>query len=121
MKFIDTLASSVHQREPTTGFESTKFGDRGGSWAPSVLSMKDTGPPSRFACRWAAMACGDPKHGFAWLACPEGHHHRLVPFSWQTRTFCPSCCGRRMGYAFVLGKAHYALRGALPEPEDNEP
>ena len=42
------------------------------------------------------LACGDPKHGFAWLACPEGHHHRLVPFSSQTRTFCPSCCGRRM-------------------------
>ncbi len=42
------------------------------------------------------LECGDPRRGFAWLACPQGHHHRLVPFSCQTRAFCPSCCGRRM-------------------------
>jgi hypothetical protein len=42
------------------------------------------------------LACGDPADGFAWLACPVGHHHRLVPFSCQTRGFCPSCGGRRM-------------------------
>jgi len=27
---------------------------------------------------------------------------------------------RRMGYAFVLGKVHYALRGALPDPDHRE-
>jgi hypothetical protein len=43
-----------------------------------------------------ALSCGDPTDGFAWLACPDGHHHRLVPFSCQTRGFCPSCGGRRM-------------------------
>ncbi|MFT6145704.1 MAG: hypothetical protein ACJAZO_002411 [Myxococcota bacterium] len=43
-----------------------------------------------------ALCCGDPAGGFAWLACPDGHHHRLVPFSCQTRAFCPSCGGRRM-------------------------
>ena len=43
-----------------------------------------------------ALSCGDPTGGFAWLACPDGHHHRLVPFSCQTRGFCPSCGGRRM-------------------------
>jgi hypothetical protein len=43
-----------------------------------------------------ALSCGDPTGRFAWLACPDGHHHRLVPFSCQTRGFCPSCGGRRM-------------------------
>jgi hypothetical protein len=42
------------------------------------------------------LACGDPMQDFAWLACPEGHHHRLVPFSTQTQPFCRSCCERRM-------------------------
>ena len=42
------------------------------------------------------VRCGDPAHGFAWLRCPEGHHHRLVPFSCKGRGFCPSCGGRRM-------------------------
>jgi len=27
-----------------------------------------------------ALSCGDPTGGFAWLACPGGHHHRLVPY-----------------------------------------
>jgi len=44
----------------------------------------------------AFVRCGDPAHGFAWLRCPEGHHHRLVPFSCKGRGFCPSCGGRRM-------------------------
>ncbi len=44
----------------------------------------------------AFLRCGDPAHGFAWLRCPAGHHHRLVPFSCKGRGFCPSCGGRRM-------------------------
>jgi hypothetical protein len=44
----------------------------------------------------AFLRCGDPAHGFAWLRCPKGHHHRLVPFSCKGRGFCPSCGGRRM-------------------------
>jgi hypothetical protein len=43
-----------------------------------------------------ALSCGDPTGGFASLACADGHHHRLVPYSCQTRGFCPSCGGRRM-------------------------
>ena len=44
----------------------------------------------------AFLRCGDPAHGFAWLRCPAGHHHRLLPFSCKGRGFCPSCGGRRM-------------------------
>ncbi len=42
------------------------------------------------------LGCGDPAGGFAWLVCEDCGHHRLVPFSCKTRTFCPSCGGRRM-------------------------
>jgi hypothetical protein len=43
------------------------------------------------------VACGDPRHGFAWLHCaPPCDQHRLVPFSCKGRGFCPSCGGRRM-------------------------
>ena len=42
------------------------------------------------------LACGDPKHGFAWLQCHGCDFQRLVPFSCKGRGFCPSCGGRRM-------------------------
>ena len=57
----------------------------------------------------AFVRCGDPAHGFAWLRCPEGHHHRLVPFSCKGRGFCPSCGGRRMATL-----AHRWTDGLLP-------
>jgi hypothetical protein len=42
-----------------------------------------------------ALSCGNPAGGFAWLACPDGHHHRFVPFSCQTWAW--SGCERRRG------------------------
>jgi hypothetical protein len=42
------------------------------------------------------LACGDLGAGFAWLECPHGHHHRLVPTTCKGRGFCPTCGGRRM-------------------------
>ena len=42
------------------------------------------------------LTCGDSREGFAWLVCDDCDHHRLVPFSCNTRAICSSCGGRRM-------------------------
>jgi hypothetical protein len=70
---------------------------RGWDALQATLADADRGLPG-FVVREVerALSCGDPNGGFAWLCCPDGHHHRLVPFSCQTRVFCPSCGGRRM-------------------------
>ena len=43
----------------------------------------------------AFFACGRPEAGFARVHCPECHADYLVPFSCQTRNFCPSCQQKR--------------------------
>jgi hypothetical protein len=42
------------------------------------------------------VQCGEPTSGFAWLQCTSCDHHKLVPFSYKGRGFCPCCGGRRM-------------------------
>ena len=43
----------------------------------------------------AFLACGRPENGFARVRCPECRAEYLVPFSCQTRNFCPSCQQKR--------------------------
>ncbi len=43
----------------------------------------------------AFLAYGRPENGFARVRCPECRSEYLVPFSCQTRNFCPSCQQKR--------------------------
>jgi ribosomal protein S27E len=43
----------------------------------------------------AFLACGRPENGFARVRCPDCRAEYLVPFSCQTRNFCPSCQQKR--------------------------
>ena len=42
------------------------------------------------------LDCGQLSRGFAHLECEDCHEHLLVAFSCRSRSFCPSCMGRRM-------------------------
>jgi Putative transposase/Transposase zinc-binding domain len=42
------------------------------------------------------LDCGQLCRGFALLKCETCHEQRLVAFSCKSRSFCPSCTGRRM-------------------------
>ena len=41
------------------------------------------------------LDCGMPENGFARARCPRCHLEFFVPFSCQTRNFCPSCQQKR--------------------------
>ena len=42
------------------------------------------------------LKCGDPRHGFARVYCPQCHHQYLLAFSCKARYFCPSCHQKRV-------------------------
>ena len=42
------------------------------------------------------LDCGLLSRGFAYLECEDCHEYLLVAFSCKSRSFCPSCMGRRM-------------------------
>ena len=44
----------------------------------------------------AYLECGILAHGFLRVRCEDSAHERVVAFSCQRRSFCPSCMGRRM-------------------------
>ena len=42
------------------------------------------------------LKCGDPRHGFARVYCPECRYDYLLSFSCKARYFCPSCHQKRV-------------------------
>ena len=41
------------------------------------------------------LKCGDLRHGFARVRCPDCHHEFFVAFSCKQRCICPSCAQKR--------------------------
>jgi len=48
------------------------------------------------------LKCGMLKHGFLRILCDSCHDEKLVTFSCKKRSFCPSCCARRMADSAAL-------------------
>ena len=42
------------------------------------------------------LACGDLRHGFARIKCPDCRHECLLAFSCRGRWFCPSCHNKKV-------------------------
>ena len=42
------------------------------------------------------LTCGIAEFGFLRLRCADCGHDRILPYSCKRRSWCPSCCGRRM-------------------------
>jgi ribosomal protein S27E len=58
------------------------------------------------------LKCGDLRHGFARVRCPDCRHEFLVAFSCKQRCICPSCDQKRT----VLFGLHVAEDVCLPVP-----
>ena len=71
-----------------------RYQKRYGFWRPAVASAVE-----KF------LECGDARHGFARVRCPECAHEFFVAFSCRGRCFCPSCHRKR-----ALTTAHWVSR-----------
>ncbi len=70
-----------------------RFQARYGFWRPVI------------ACSVSAfLKCGDLRHGFARVRCPDCHHEMFVAYSCKQRCTCPSCHQKRA----LLTAAHVA-------------
>jgi hypothetical protein len=59
------------------------------------------------------LGCGLLQRGFALVACKGCQERHLVAFSCRSRSFCPSCMGRRMAATTLNLLAHVVPRVGL--------